>query len=99
MNLKDSLRKCLDKRNKLTRKGAAACALPRCQYFEEMRFLHENTINLPTESNVSNNLNETPTYHVEIPQEVVTVPAKRKLSGSLPTSKTKRGLSTHQGEY
>ena len=51
-NLKDSLKKCLDKRGALSRSGAAASTLPMCKYFEVMRFLHEKTSNLETHSNV-----------------------------------------------
>ncbi|XP_046841156.1 uncharacterized protein LOC124435262 [Xenia sp. Carnegie-2017] len=51
-NLKDSLKKCLDKRRAMTRSGAPAGCLPTCKYFELMRFLHEKTSNLPTHSNV-----------------------------------------------
>ena len=51
-NLKDSLKKCLDKRTTLSRSGAAASTLSMCKYFEVMRFLHEKTSNLETHSNV-----------------------------------------------
>ena len=51
-NLKDSLKKCLDKRRALSKSGAAASALPTCKYFDVMRFLHEKTSNLETHSNV-----------------------------------------------
>ncbi len=51
-NLKDSLKKCLDKKKALTQSGAAASTLPTCKYFEVMRFLHEKTSNLPTHSNL-----------------------------------------------
>ena len=36
----------------MTRSGAAACSLPKCKYFEKMRFLHEKTVNRPTKSNI-----------------------------------------------
>ena len=51
-NLKDSLKKCLDKRNQMTRSGAAASTLPKCKFFEQMAFLHEKSANKATESNV-----------------------------------------------
>ncbi|XP_047146243.1 uncharacterized protein LOC124819091 [Hydra vulgaris] len=51
-NLKDTLRKCLDKRNRMTRSGAAASNLPKCKFFDQMTFLHEKSANKPTESNV-----------------------------------------------
>ena len=50
--LKDNLKKCLDRRAKVTKSGAPASSLPKCSYFETMRFLHDRTANLPTESNV-----------------------------------------------
>lgn len=53
-NLKDNLKKCLDKRKSMTRSGAAAESLPKCKYFEQMRFLHERTSNKPSCSNVLN---------------------------------------------
>ena len=51
-NLKDTLKKCLDKRNRMTRSGAAASNLPKCRLFDQMAFLHEKSANKPTESNV-----------------------------------------------
>ena len=52
-NLKDSLKKCLDKRQRMTRSGAAASSLPKCKYFEQMKFLYEKTANKPTDSNLA----------------------------------------------
>jgi hypothetical protein len=51
-NLKDLLKNCLDKRNRLTRSGTGASTLPKCKYFELLFFLHEKSANKPTESNV-----------------------------------------------
>ena len=51
-NMKDVLKKCLDKRNRLTKSGAAAVTLPKCQYFDQMAFLHEKSANQPTDSNL-----------------------------------------------
>ena len=50
--LKDHLKKCLDRRSKLSKSGAPALSLPKCNYFEVMRFLHDKTANKPTESNL-----------------------------------------------
>ena len=50
--LKYNLKKCLGRRSKLTKSGAPASSWPKCNYFEVMRFLHEKTINKPTESNL-----------------------------------------------
>jgi hypothetical protein len=52
-NLKDNFKKCLDKRQRMTKSGAAASSLPRCKYFEQMKFLHEKTSNQATESNLT----------------------------------------------
>lgn len=54
-NLKDALKKCLDKRKQMTRSGAAASSLPKCKFFDQMTFLHEKSENLPTESNININ--------------------------------------------
>ncbi|XP_057295971.1 uncharacterized protein LOC130624932 [Hydractinia symbiolongicarpus] len=51
--LKDNLKKCLDRRTRMTKSGAAASSLPKCNYFEQMSFLYERApMNFPTESNV-----------------------------------------------
>ena len=50
--LKDNLKKCLDRRSKLMKSGAPASSLPKCNYFEVVRFLHDKTANKPTESNL-----------------------------------------------
>ena len=47
------MKKCLDKRQQMTRSGAPASVLPQCKFFEQMRFLHDKTANKPTESNIS----------------------------------------------
>ncbi|XP_071942983.1 uncharacterized protein [Antedon mediterranea] len=84
-NLKDTLKKCLNKRNSMIRSGAAATSLPQCKYFEQMRFLHEKTANKPTVSNCQATSSGTTTRHASneenidpcvstIPQ----VPIKRK---------------------
>ena len=51
-NLKECLKKCLDRRNQKTRSGATASSLPKCKYFDQMAFLHEKSANKPTESNL-----------------------------------------------
>ena len=38
--------------------GAPASSLPKCNYFDRMSFLHDKTINHPSESNVGIPLNE-----------------------------------------
>ena len=51
-NLRDMLKKCLDKRNRLSRSGALARELPKCQVFDQMAFLCEMNANKPSKSNL-----------------------------------------------
>ena len=51
-NLKDNLKRCIDKRRNLTRSGAAVSSLPKCKYFDVMRFLYDRVSNKPSESNL-----------------------------------------------
>ena len=51
--LTNMLKKCLDKRNRMPRSCAAAVSLPKCQYFDQMVFLHEKSVNKVTEANLS----------------------------------------------
>jgi len=44
--------KRLGKRRRLTRSDAAGSTLPKCQFFDQMAFLHEKSSNKPTECNV-----------------------------------------------
>ena len=50
-NLKDTLKKCIDKRNKMTKSGAGATTLPKCKYYDEMMFLNDKNSNVSTQSN------------------------------------------------
>ena len=56
------LKKCLDKRNCMTGSGAAAVNPPKCQYFHQMAFLHEKSVNKVTETNLS----QPSTFYTEI---------------------------------
>ena len=69
-NLKDSLKKCLNKRTKMTRSGAAASSLPKCRYFEQMAFLYGSVGNRPTESNLSSLLSPTPVSTIDYCSDV-----------------------------
>lgn len=51
-NLKDNLKRCIDKRRNMTRSGAAVSALPKCKFFDVMMFLHDRVSNKPAESNL-----------------------------------------------
>ena len=66
------LKKCLDKRSKMTRSGAAACVLPKCQFFEQLQFLVEKTANRPTDSNITV-LSELATNHQQQSQRTKVV--------------------------
>ena len=52
-NLKDKLKRCLDRRRCLTRSSAAHSTLPTCKYFELMAFLRERSEKKETDSNGS----------------------------------------------
>ena len=56
-NLKDNLKRCIGKRRKLTRSGAAVSSLPKCKYFDVMRFLYDRVSNKPSESNLPQTVN------------------------------------------
>ena len=53
--LKDNLKKCLDRRSKATKSGAAASKLATCKYFDQLGFLCSKVSNKPTESNLTTN--------------------------------------------
>ena len=110
-NLKDSLKKCLDKRKAMTRSGAAAGTLPMCKYFELMCFLHEKTSNLPTSSNVEIDIpehsliesveTEINTPQEEIPSATNNIPlplstCSTPVNGGPPLKRTRRKNSNEQ---
>ena len=65
-----------------------------------MKFLLQNTANLPTESNVSSDTTEGQTYcNAELPQEILKVPSKRKMIAHTPPSKRRHAFHTHQDEF
>ena len=51
--LKDNYRRCIRKREKMTRSGCAGTKLPTCEYFVELSFLRDIVTGRNTESNVS----------------------------------------------
>ena len=100
--LKDNLKKCLDRRSKLAKSGAPASSLPKCNYFEVMRFLHGKTANKPAESNLCLP-NDTP--HASQKQNYATTitemsgenrPGKRKNRNSETTQKVTDAELLHQ---
>ncbi len=70
----------------MTRSGGGASALPKCQFFKEMRFLHEKTANLPTESNFISGPSQAPENCENSPETVLHIPAKRKPVHHTPVS-------------
>ena len=90
-NLKDTLKKGLGKRNEVTKSGAVASKLPKCKFFEQMAFLHEEMGNKPTQPNVNydlespkiSNLGPPPSiscfiYETKSVKEPCTTPARKK---------------------
>ena len=51
-NLKDTSKKYFEKQNCMTGSGAAAAMLLKCNFFEQMAYLHEKSANKPRESNL-----------------------------------------------
>ncbi len=68
--LKDNLKKCLDKMSEMQKSGAQASSLPKCNYFDQMSFLHDKTMNRPSESNVLIPVNEMVTIDETAPIEL-----------------------------
>ena len=102
-NLKDALKKCLDKRNKLTRSGAAASSLPKCKFFDQMQFLHERTANKLTKSNI---IQEVPMEEIVISEtpQLLDVSngstVKRKAADmQVPPAKSRNGFKSRQDAF
>ena len=47
------MKRCIDKRSRLTRSGAAGHTLPKCKYFDSLLFLYDKISNRETTSNVT----------------------------------------------
>ena len=58
-NLRDNFKRCLVRREALSKSGAEAHTLPRCKYFEQMQFVRDKVMNKETQSNVL--ISNTPT--------------------------------------
>ena len=50
--LKDNYRRCIRKREKMTRSGCAGTKLPTCEYFVELSFLRDIVTGRKTDSNI-----------------------------------------------
>ena len=92
----------LDRISKLTKSGAPASSLPKCNCFELMRFLHDKTANKPTESNLCL---PNDTFHVSEKQNYATTlteiprenrPGKRKNRNPETTQKVTDAELLHQ---
>jgi hypothetical protein len=91
-------------RQRMTKSGAAASSLPRCKYFEQMKFLHEKTSNQATESNLTYSQNSvqqvtpSPSATISIPNPShstcsSTTTTKRKASEmSIPPTSSRHGF-------
>ena len=101
-NLKDNLKKCLDKRQQMTKSGAAALSLPKCKYFDQMQFLHEKTANQPTVSNVTCQVQQAipppvaDTCLPTNPTQSTSAATKRKASDTFPPSSSQHGFKARQ---
>ena len=51
-NLRDNLKRCLDRQARATKSGAAASKIAMSKYYNELAFLCDKTANKPTQSNV-----------------------------------------------
>ena len=51
-NVKENYKRCLDKRNRMTRSGAANHTLPTCRYYEQLHFLNDKVSSQETTSNI-----------------------------------------------
>jgi hypothetical protein len=71
--LKDNLKRCLDRRNREMRSGAAACKTSTCKYFENLAFLQDKIANRDTVSNVKLGLGSTADSSLLPEQPVVTI--------------------------
>nr|XP_047122390.1 uncharacterized protein LOC124805892 [Hydra vulgaris] len=95
-NLKDTLKKCFDKRNKMTKSGAGASALPKCKYYEEMLFLHDKNNNISTQSNFE--LEETITENEDQIATPIAVKAKKRKISNEADKKIMQELSNFDNE-
>ena len=81
--LRDNYRKCLQRRDKLTRSGAGSKKLPRCNFFSELSFLKDVTTNRKTcsninfEQNLENAVDNGKDHQVEVASQ--SQPAKQSL--------------------
>ena len=75
--LKDNYRKCIQRRDRMTKSGSGSTKLPVCNFFKELSFLKDISSNRKGTSNVPNStLNQTNT------EDTTTVP-----SSSIPTKR------------
>lgn len=83
-NVKENFKRCLDKRNRMTRSGAASHTLPKCKYFENLLFINDKILNQETCSNIV------------LPNEPLSSPLSSQSSSSLSSPQSCQPLSLSQ---
>lgn len=97
------MKRCLDKRNRLTRSGAAAHTLPKCKFFDVLMFLNDKISNQETQSNID--ISKSSNNHESIPSPLSSSSMLSSPSGSFSTDAAadtstntrKRSLKNKQG--
>ena len=54
--MRDNQKRCLVKRNAMTKSGVAAHTLPKCKFFNQLQFLQEKVSNKESHSNFNNDM-------------------------------------------
>ena len=90
----------------MTRSGAAVSSLPKCKYFEQMRFLHEKTANRPTESNIIQGATAMQSEDVldspltpQISVEPVVINGTKRKASDTPSSSGSQGFKNRQERF
>jgi hypothetical protein len=92
--LKDNLKKCLDRRSKAFKSGAAASKLPTCKYFDQLSFLHCKVSNKHTESNLTQAIEVEDTQLTDNPASAVTTQSLACSNSTTATSTLTKGSSS-----
>ena len=62
-----NLKRCIVKRDSMSKSGAAVHTLPKCKYFNQLQFLQQKETNQETESNFNNSTNNLPETDFSVP--------------------------------
>ena len=101
--LKGNLKKCLDRRENMTKSGVAATSLPTCNYFNQMLYLIKGVGNQPTESNLENTVRESQASppaenkdadETSLPERLCQAPVTKKPRSSTSKKLTKPSLES-----